>query len=294
MQAMILAAGFGTRLLPHTSFRPKPLFPVLNQPLLLLTIKRLQRFGCDPIVVNCHHLAHQIIEAVSRLEGVIVQKEETILGTGGGLRLAASSFRNEPVLITNSDIYHTIDIRALYHFHNGSRGEVSLAMHNEPRFNSVEVIDDRVVAFDNTKSASLSAFTGLHVVNRDLLREIPGQCFYSIIDLYKRMLAQGRPISVTYVDDCYWTDMGTVADYLSLHGRLLMREVKLWREFGNINESPFLLADGAEYRGEPILRDWACVGSARIGRDVVLERTVVWDGAVIPDHSSFRGCIVSS
>ena len=290
---MILAAGFGTRLLPHTSFRPKPLFPILNHPLLLLTIKRLQRFGCDPIVVNCHHLAYQIVDAVSNMEGVIVQKEDAILGTGGGLRLAVSSFRNEPVLITNGDIYHTVNYKALYQFHNGSKGEVSMAMRDDPRFNCVEAVDDRVVEFHDKKSAHFLAFTGLHVVNRELLREIPGQCFFSIIDLYRQMLAHGRTISVMRVDDCYWTDMGTVVDYLSLHGGLLKGEVKLWREFGRIDESPFLFADGAECSGELTLRDWACVGSARIGRDVALERTVVWDGTIISDNSSFKDCIVS-
>jgi len=84
MQAMILAAGVGTRLLPHTLVRPKPLFPILNQPLLLLTIKRLQRLGFDHIVVNCHHLRDQVVAAISEVSGVVVQEEETILGTGGG------------------------------------------------------------------------------------------------------------------------------------------------------------------------------------------------------------------
>ncbi len=86
MQAMILAAGFGTRLLPHTLLRPKPLFPLLNHPLLLLTIRRLQHAGCDHIVVNCHHLRAQIVAALAGLPGVTVLEEETILGTGGGLR----------------------------------------------------------------------------------------------------------------------------------------------------------------------------------------------------------------
>ena len=56
MQAMILAAGLGTRLQPYTLFRPKPLFPVLNRPLLHRLLDSLLAAGCKKIVVNCHHL----------------------------------------------------------------------------------------------------------------------------------------------------------------------------------------------------------------------------------------------
>ena len=86
MQAMILAAGFGTRLLPYTKYRPKPLFPVLNTPLLVAAVRRLKKFGFSRIVVNCHHLGEQISAALDDIDGVRIQYEETILGTGGGLR----------------------------------------------------------------------------------------------------------------------------------------------------------------------------------------------------------------
>ncbi len=100
MQAMILAAGLGTRLLPHTSIRPKPLFPVLNSPLLLLTIARLKNFGFDHIIVNCHHLREQIVEAVELIEDVMVIEEEIILGTGGGLRGAVTTSRSTPTCLS--------------------------------------------------------------------------------------------------------------------------------------------------------------------------------------------------
>ena len=117
---MILAAGLGTRLLPHTLIRPKPLFPVLNQPLLLATIRRLQNLGFDHIVVNCHHLRQQVATALNGIAGVILQEEEVILGTGGGLRRALNLFRDEPLLVSNGDIYHTIDFLRLYNEHKKS------------------------------------------------------------------------------------------------------------------------------------------------------------------------------
>ncbi len=136
MQAMILAAGFGTRLLPHTKIRPKPLFPVINTPLLLLTIDRLKHFGFSRIVVNCHYLREQIVQAVAEIPGVIVQEEEKILGTGGGLRQALTSLDEGPLLVTNGDIYHTIDLGQLYMYHGERGNAVTMAMHDYPRFNT--------------------------------------------------------------------------------------------------------------------------------------------------------------
>jgi len=132
MQAMILAAGLGTRLLPHTLIRPNPLFPILNKPLLLLTIERLQKIGFDHIVVNCHHLREQVVAILDGVSGVIVQEEEIILGTGGGLRNALNVLRDEPLLVTNGDIYHTVDFMDFYQYHIENGTLVTLAMHDFP------------------------------------------------------------------------------------------------------------------------------------------------------------------
>lgn len=294
MQAMILAAGFGTRLLPYTLVRPKPLFPILNQPLLLLTVKRLQQAGCDHIVVNCHYLREQIVRALHGIKGVVVQEETAVLGTGGGLRLAIEQFRDEPVLVTNGDIYHTIDYQRFYQAHRQG-ALVTMAMHDCPRFNTVAVQDGRIQSFD-TKDArdgmsqgELLAFTGLHVLEPEVLSLIPEAKEYSIIDCYRRLLAQGQALDVVRVDDCFWADMGTVEDYLALHGGLLTGKIPVWPELAASTTSPFLVGDQASGGGDLVLREWACVGSGTtIGRNTLLQRSVVWDGVTIEE----RGWIV--
>lgn len=283
MQAMILAAGFGTRLLPYTLIRPKPLFPILNHPLLLLTIQRLQQAGCDHIVVNCHYLREQIVHALQGIPGVLVQEEDSVLGTGGGLRLALDQFRDEPLLVTNGDIYHTIDYRRLYQSHKENRSPVTMAMHDCPRFNAVAVADGRVCSFDDRTKGELLAFTGLHVLEPEVLAGIPASGEYSIIDCYRHLIEQGQAISATRVDDCFWTDMGTVEDYLTLHGGLLTGKIPHWPELEFSAEGPFLLGGQEKTGSDLVLRDWACVGDAVIGRNVSLQRSVVWDGAVIAD-----------
>ena len=286
MQAMILAAGFGTRLLPYTLVRPKPLFPILNQSLLLLTIQRLQQAGCDHIVVNCHYLREQIVCALHGIPGVVVQEETSVLGTGGGLRLALDQFRDEPVLVTNGDIYHTIDYQRLYQGHKREGAPVTMAMHDFPRFNTVAVRGGRICSFDDLADRSkggLLAFTGLHVVDPAVLAGIPAEGEYSIIDWYRQLLQQGQPIAAMRVDDCFWKDMGTVEDYLALHAGLLTGKIPVWPELVGSAKSPFLVADKAKTGSGLVMQDWVCVGDAIIGKDTYLQRSVVWDGVTITE-----------
>jgi len=298
MQAMILAAGFGTRLLPYTLSRPKPLFPILNQPLLLLTIRRLQQAGFDHIVVNCHHLREQITHVLEKIPGVLVQEETAILGTGGGLRLALAQFRDEPLLVTNGDIYHTIDYRHLYESHIQNGGAVTMAMHDCPRFNTVSVRDGHVCSFNDRSQGQVLAFTGLHVLDPKVLEVIPAAEEYSIIDGYRRLLEQGQRIVAVRVDECFWTDMGTVKDYLALHGGLLTGRIPLWpelmeiaetslhgqREQGCTSSSMCCLSDTVKLERDVTLRDWVCVGDdGVIERQVQLQRSVVWDGVRIAE-----------
>lgn len=293
MQAMILAAGFGTRLLPHTLVRPKPLFPILNQPLLLLTIKRLQNLGFDRIVVNCHHLREQVAAVLNGIAGVIVQEEEVLLGTGGGLRMALRHFRDEPLLVTNGDIYHTVDLLLFYRYHVEKGNTVTLAMHNYPRFNNVMVKDGKVASFDNRVEFSQLAFTGLHVIAPSLLQEIVCGEYSCILDHYRKFLGRGGEIDCYRVDGSYWTDMGTPEAYLALHHGLLTDKIPCWPEAGPVRK-PYCIAKRAKLPAQIKLCDWACIGDAHIENGTHLERVVVWDDVSIAGASRLVDMIVSS
>ena len=121
MRAMILAAGFGSRLKPLTLSLPKPMFPLLNQPLLEHTLNYLSSQGIQDIIVNVHHLPEKIVEhfAAGTNFGVRLQfsREEKILGTAGGLKKAQSFLEKETFLVMNSDIFANIDLDKVLSFH---------------------------------------------------------------------------------------------------------------------------------------------------------------------------------
>ena len=302
MKAMILAAGLGTRLRPYTLKRPKPLFPVLTKPLLHLTISRIKQAGFTAIVINSYHLPDLMEKAIQGEPGIVLQKEEKILGTGGGLRMALPHFEQDPVLVVNGDIYHSIDYSEVYRSHCAAKADVTLVLHDYPRFNDV-VVDEigRVTGFKRkgektTGQERILAFTGIHVINPEVLQAIPENTTSCIIDCYLKILQQGGSIRAYLPNDHFWTDMGTPADYLKLHADLLGRKVPVYRELVKTAAgAPFVAAENAAIGKNVKLLDWVCIGQgARIGAGASLERTVVWDGAFVPAQSIIKDAIVTS
>ena len=207
-----------------------------RQPLLLLTIERLKNFGFDHIIVNCHHLKEQIVQVLDSIDDVVVIEEEVILGTGGGLRGALPLMRDEPILVTNGDIYHTVNLSEFYSYHKKNGHHITFGMHDYPRFNSVKMINGKVVAFSNSKTNATLAYSGLQVLQPQLLEDIAAGEYSCIIDHYRELLEKGIEINSFRVDNCHWTDMGTVSDYLALHEGLLAEKIPCWQETGTVRK----------------------------------------------------------
>ncbi|HHB76021.1 MAG TPA: nucleotidyltransferase family protein [Desulfobulbus sp.] len=293
MQAILLAAGFGTRLRPYTLIRPKPLFPVLNRPLLHILLDRLQAVGCKKIVVNCHHLAGQIQDALTGYPDVHIQIEPEILGTGGSLRLALAQLSEGPILVMNGDIFHTVDLTELYGYHLRSGNKVTLAMHNYPRFNTVGVQGERVVSFHPGSETQKLAFTGIHVVEPEVLHQIPAQSFFHIIDLYEELAVQGV-VGLKRIDGAFWRDIGTAEDYLQLHRELLDSNSGIAFTGKGRRRGGWLLGENVQLGDAVQLRDWGCLGKGgRVGSLAILSRCVVWDQAEIAAGSRIFDTIVT-
>ena len=131
-QAMIFAAGLGTRLKPLTDTKPKALVRVGGEPLLRHVVLRLKDAGYTHIVVNVHHFAQQIIDYLAANDhfGIdirISDEREALLETGGGIKKAIPLFDDEtPLLIHNVDILDNVDYEWFYRQHLDSEDAVLL------------------------------------------------------------------------------------------------------------------------------------------------------------------------
>lgn len=223
MKALILAAGYGTRLAPHTHFLPKPLFPVAGKPVLGRLIATLKHAGCHGIAVNTHHLADQISDYLSRNDfglPVVVSHETEIMGTGGAIRRLVDYWDSEPFIVINADIVTDIDLARAYRDHRRRAAPVTLVMHDREPFNQVWVdSSNKVIGFDrfrvlpDTGRHRKIAFTGIHVVDAGIVRWIPPDEFCDIISVYQRILDEGGIIHAHVATDHYWQDMGSPHHY---------------------------------------------------------------------------------
>ena len=106
-KAIILSAGFGKRINPLTLDTPKPLLKIRNETLLSNTIKFLEFYGVDNVVINVHYLKEKIINYINKknfkINITIVEEKNKILNTGGGVLNAINNFSNQPFLIVNPD-----------------------------------------------------------------------------------------------------------------------------------------------------------------------------------------------
>jgi NDP-sugar pyrophosphorylase family protein len=192
-QAMIFAAGLGTRLKPLTDTMPKALVPVGGQPLLWHVIMKLKKSGYERIVVNVHHFADQIIDYLRLndnfgLDIRISDEREQLLETGGGIKKALPLFDpSEPILIHNVDILSNLDLNQL-------PTDAPVLVVSQRQTKRYLQFDDeqRLVGWKNIETGEVKgheghslAFSGIHVFHPSLvplLSEWPDR--FPIMDFY--------------------------------------------------------------------------------------------------------------
>jgi NDP-sugar pyrophosphorylase family protein len=154
MRAMILAAGYGTRLWPLTIDRTKPAIPFMGRPLIGYVAEYLARFGFDEIVVNLHHRPESVRAALGdgRRFGVRFHyvEEPVILGTSGAIDNARHLLEGNAFVVVNGKIATDIDLRKALETHRRTRSLATLVLRPNPareRYSIVHVRDELVTGF---------------------------------------------------------------------------------------------------------------------------------------------------
>ena len=166
---MIFAAGLGTRLKPFTDHHPKALAEVNDKTLLEHTIKYLQRYGIEDVIVNVHHFAGQIEEVIEENSGfgswvTISDERNEVLETGGGLKKAASFFEGEePFVVINVDVLTNLDLGKMIEQHIKNEAMATLAVMKRD--------SSRQLLFD--ENMLLCGWTNIQTGEKKISREVP-------------------------------------------------------------------------------------------------------------------------
>lgn len=202
MQAMIFAAGLGTRFKPWTDHHPKALAMVNGKSLLQRNIEYLRKYGIDEVVVNVHHFAEQLINTIRENKGwgskiLISEEREAVLETGGGLKKATALLHSDPIVIMNADILTDLDLAGMISFHQQHRPLATLATRKRKTSRYFLFNEDQVLCgWRNTKTGEEiisrpgfqhldeRGFSGIHVVSHQLLNLLHQEGKFGIVDVY--------------------------------------------------------------------------------------------------------------
>ncbi|MDD3581019.1 MAG: sugar phosphate nucleotidyltransferase [Desulfobacca sp.] len=300
MKAVILAAGLGTRLRPLSHRVPKPLFPILNRPLLGLLLTQLQAAGFYQIGINTHHQAAALQAFVAQYLPAGLQvhlsHEPTILGTGGGLKKLADFLGDQPFLVVNCDIVTDLNLTAIYQAHR-EPALATLVLHDCPRFNQVwRNAAGQIAGFGQPAPpeavGSPLAFTGVQVVSPRLLDQMPSDMAINIIDQYREAIAAGDQIAAHVVQGHFWQDIGTLEAYREVHRQLLAGEALGIARFFPLLTDPWQGAEVTWGAGVQCAGGVSIGSGVQIGPGVRLQNTVIWDQARIDPDLSLTDCLV--
>ncbi len=325
-KALILAAGFGSRLGPITQNCPKPLLPFFGVPLLYILLEKLAHLEIEEIFVNGHHLSHQIRDAILRYTLDIPVRfcleEPKILGTAGAISAIRKELLDYDLLVINGDIVSDINLGDLLQLHRQSDSLATMGLLEKPAPSKTLIwCNDKQIqsigGTDTTTGNRAHSFTCAQVLSPSFHQKIPnGPC--EIIPIYKTMLQEGRKIAY-HCSQPFWFDIGSPLSYFEAHNFLFPMIFerrfdfnfpldRCWKKLGYspllVNDGESIKIQGNNYKGpffspQPFDADKA----ARLGpfvfnqssHCIVDNKTCISNSLILPgSHLRARDCIDSA
>jgi len=299
MKAMILAAGLGTRLRPLTLERAKPAIPLLGKPILVRMIERLMEQGATDFRINLHHLPRTIEEIFEKPSWedlpASFSHEPRILGTAGGLKANESFFDQGTFLMVNGDVVFDFPLAEAIAFHVESQALATLVLLPQAQpYSYVPVrINQEGLLWDfkgagkrGNPAPEAYLFTGIHILEPDILDFIPSSEFHEINDqVYPEALQSGRRVCGFPVQG-YWNDVGDPVRYLEAQRSMLSRS--------GVNDLAYISPEAKAFNraavGPFVSAEAGCILEAGSHAS----NAVLWENVRLRQGSSARNCIIGS
>ena len=293
-QAVILVGGFGTRLLPLTRTRPKPVMPVLDRPFLHYLIQSMAEAGITEVILACGYKSDILAEKLGNGQdfGITITyvDEDTPLGTAGAIKNIES--RLDPVFVaSNGDTLNFVDVKSQIETHLNTNADVTLSLSEMEDVSSYGVVEmdntGRITAFQEKpkpgEEISHMVNTGLYIMNRSILEFVPNGTFFDLSkDLYPILLKEKRKMQ-GHPAKGIWIDIGKPHDLIMMNQVMAdtLYKDRTWNGFTDSNK-----ITGSSYIGEESTLDSSVLTDSIVSRDCVvknsvLEGTLVMGGCTI-------------
>jgi len=217
ISAVIMAGGYGKRLLPLTERLPKPMLPVGNRPLLELTIQQLRRSGIRDISLTTHYLPESIVQYFGDGSAFGVRlsylKEDYPLGTAGGIKLTKPT--DKPFLVINGDIITGVPFQEMLNFHRKHHASLTVGVRKydvEVPFGVVELNEFHVNQIREKPSFNFFINAGAYLLEPEVRDFIPLGRRFDMTELIERVIEAGKVV-VSFPIMEYWLDIGHHNDY---------------------------------------------------------------------------------
>jgi mannose-1-phosphate guanylyltransferase/phosphomannomutase len=321
MKAVIMAGGKGTRLRPLTCYKPKPMAPIANRPMMEHIINLLKKHNFMEVMATLFYLP-QVIENYfedGQKFGIKMQYfiEETPLGTAGSVRNGAD-FLNETFLVISGDALTDIDLTAAVDFHR-SKGAIAtlvLTKVNNPLEYGVVIIDEnsKVKRFLEKPGwgevFSDTVNTGIYILEPRIFDYFEkGQVFDFSKDLFPLLQERNEPL-YGYIASGYWSDIGNLEQYRQAHYDVLTDKVKVekggkeirpgvWAGEGveiapgAVITAPVLLGDHVKIRDQVVVGEMSVIGDyGTIQNGSEIQRSILWSHCYIGADNEINGAII--
>jgi mannose-1-phosphate guanylyltransferase len=308
-KAMIMAAGVGSRLDPLTQDVPKPLVPIANRPIMDILFERLADISVKDVVANTHYKSEQIINRYNDNNlGINFNyvNEKELSGTAGGVKKCQFFFNEgEDFLVLSADGLSNADLKAGIESHKksgaiASIGIKKIALEEIPNFGVVVTDNEGFISGFQEKPSIKDAKsdcinTGIYIFNYKIFDYIPKNTFYDFAkNVFPDLLSKGIKIN-TFVVDEYWSDIGTIDQYIQ-------SSKDLFNSLYAINHSEIIKTPhGAYIKGESYISPsttfvgFNTIGkNCIIGKNVTLNNCIIWDDVEIKDNLNLQNCIIAS
>jgi len=306
MRGMILAGGLSTRLYPLTLKLPKPLVPVLDRPVVAHVLDYLERFGVDDVAINIHYFSDAVRQFVgdgSTWHAKVTYLHETeLMGSAGAVKQLAARFTETFVVIGCDDVT-TIDLHAAIAFHRSRKATATIVLGRADDVRQYGVVvtdeDGRIRSFQEkpARGTELSKLvnTGVYVFEPSVLEHIPANTFYDFGKQVFPHLLRSEERFFGMVQDAYWCDIGTPAEYRRVHRDALEGRVLLTPSDGAVVQDGVMIANKAFVDSSAVVIAPSCIGTgASIGARATVERSILWSGAKVGSAARVSDAVIGN